>query len=264
MEVLHHDIGRDPLYKIWHYINGNMIIYMYSDGGSIVFQDKIYPIKKGALCFIGADKQLHTMPDNPSIYNRSKIIIPENIVRGFLNLQPEKDDFYNLFTSNSVVYAQIPPDKADDIETIFKEAEVAFSEKERDTQTIMCCFFRLLIYIKKYATEHTSLPDDFMTTVIEIINRNYSQDISLDRLCSEIHMSKYHFCRKFKNTMGITVMEYILKTRLAAAKDALLLNQMTIREISERCGFSSVSYFCQVFKQSTGITASAYRKRMMT
>ncbi len=57
-----------------------------------------------------------------------------------------------------------------------------------------------------------------VTRVQPYINNNYSKAISLEDICKEIHISKYHFCRKFKQVMGITVMEYILKTRVAAAK----------------------------------------------
>ena len=79
-----------------------------------------------------------------------------------------------------------------------------------------------------------------------------------------VHMSKYHLCRRFKNITGFTIMEYILKTRLAAAKNMLKTESISITEISEKCGFSSVSYFSRVFKEHTGITAIAYRKEYRT
>ncbi len=262
MKIIHHDIGRDRLYKIWHCLeNENMIIYTYSNGGSIVFQDKIYPIKKGTLCFIGTDKHHYTMPDNPSVYDRSKILIPENIVQGYINLFEKKEGFCNLFLENSVVYAMIPSKSEKEVSNIYKEAEIAFKENPADIQTLTCCFFRLMSYIQKYTTEQIGLADDFMTKVIDIINRKYSNELTLDYICNEMHMSKYHFCRKFKSTMGITVMEYILKTRLTAAKNKLTKGKLPISEISEKCGFSSISYFCQVFKRSTGITPSEYRKK---
>ncbi len=262
MKVIHHDIGRDPMYKIWHCIDGNMIIYMHSEGGSIVFQDKIYPIKKGSLCFIGADKQHHTLPDNPATYDRSKIIVPDSCVKGYLNLLPEKDELYSLFANNSVVYAEIPPDVQKSVEFIYKEAEDALSESTKDFRTVMCCFFRLMSLIKKYTIEHIGLSDDFLTRAIDIINRRSSAQISLDDICREMHMSKYHFCRKFKSAMGITVMDYILKTRLVAAKNALATDNLTVNEISEQCGFSSISYFCQAFKKHVGMSALEYRRKI--
>jgi AraC-like DNA-binding protein len=61
--------------------------------------------------------------------------------------------------------------------------------------------------------------------------------------------------------MGMTVMEYVLATRIAEAKTLLLSEDLSISQISDRCGFSSVSFFCQVFKAKEGITAKKFRKK---
>ena len=50
----------------------------------------------------------------------------------------------------------------------------------------------------------------------------------------------------------MTVMEYILKTRIVLAKGLLISEKIPVSEVSSRCGFSSVSYFCRVFKEETG------------
>jgi AraC-like DNA-binding protein len=55
-------------------------------------------------------------------------------------------------------------------------------------------------------------------------------------------------------------MEYILATRIVLAKEMLQKTDLTVGEISERCGFSSISYFCRVFKQDTGRTPLGFRK----
>ena len=73
-------------------------------------------------------------------------------------------------------------------------------------------------------------------------------------------MSKYHFCRRFRNAVGTTVMDYILRTRIMMAKDMLDNENMTVTEISNKCGFSSLSYFSRVFKEKTGKTPVEYRK----
>ena len=84
----------------------------------------------------------------------------------------------------------------------------------------------------------------------------------MDEICREIHISKYYFCRKFKKTTGFTVMDYVLKTRIVAAKGLLSETELSISEISNRCGFGSISYFCRVFKEHTGLTPLQYRKKI--
>ena len=67
MNISYHEVGRDPRYKIWHFTDANTIIYTYSSGGSIVFQDGVYPIEAGALCFIASGKLHYTM-QNKDLY----------------------------------------------------------------------------------------------------------------------------------------------------------------------------------------------------
>jgi AraC-like DNA-binding protein len=96
---------------------------------------------------------------------------------------------------------------------------------------------------------------------MDYINRNILSDITIDEICSAVHMSKYYFCRKFKESMGMTVMDYVLQTRIVLAKSILAKESMSITNVSEHCCFSSVSYFCRVFKEHTGKTPLEYRKQ---
>ncbi|MBQ9131438.1 MAG: helix-turn-helix transcriptional regulator [Clostridia bacterium] len=258
MEIMHHEIGRDALYKIWNTIPGAMIIYIYTEGGNIVFADQIFPMKKGTLCFIGPDTPHYTMPDIPARYDRSKIFLSFEAVRHLLNALPADGGMQRLFLGNSVIYAQIPPELQEEVERVF--AQAAAGRKEGLEELVACSFFQLMVYLKKYTVQPMGSPDDFLFRAVEYINRSYAKRITLEDVCEVIHVSKYHFCRRFKSLMGMTVMEYIQETRIAAAKTLLLNSELRIEEIAEQCGFSGLSYFSQIFKQRTGISATQYRR----
>ncbi len=258
MKIIHHEIGRDPLYKTWNSCEEVMIIYIYTDGGSIVFQDKIYPMEQGAMCFIRSKTQHYTMPAVPSQYDRSKIYISEDTVNAILKLTGQDKEFYRLFKNNSVIYAQIPPACRKDIEEIYLKAQAYLTDGFE--AGFIQQFFCLMTYLKLFSTEQISTPSDAVTASIEYINQNYHLPITLDDVCRQMHMSKYHFCRKFRHSVGTTVMQYLLNTRLAAAKSMLENEDCSISEVSERCGFSSFSYFCQIFKKHSGLSPSAYKK----
>lgn len=55
-------------------------------------------------------------------------------------------------------------------------------------------------------------------------------------------------------------MRYILKTRIVLAQTMLRKDNLTVSEVSSRCGFSSVSYFCRVFKEEIGVSPLKYKK----
>ena len=64
--------------------------------------------------------------------------------------------------------------------------------------------------------------------------------------------SAEHFIRQFKKVTGMTVANYILKTRIVMAQGMLQNSDATIGEVSEKCGFSGVYHFSRAFKQRTG------------
>lgn len=252
-------IGKDMMYKIWHCSNRPMIIYTYSDGGSVVFADKLFPIKRGTLCFIGAKKYNYTMPDNPESYIRSKIFCSSEQFEKILNVV--QSDFNNKFTPDNEVCAMVDDDKIEEVEAIFNELNAKSDDQQYTSAHYTSAFIRLLVYIDKYALNSVPSPKTFFSSAISYINSNLSEKITVDEIAETCHMSKYHFCRRFKKTIGYTVMEYILNTRLANAKVLLTSTDLSISEISEQCGFSGFSYFSRAFKENCGITPNEFRKQ---
>ncbi len=257
MEISYHEKGRDEHYKLWHFTDANTVIYTYSEGGSIVFQDGVYPIERGTLCFIASGKLHYTMPSAPSLYERSKIYLPDAQKSALLSLVPASSDFFRLFSQNNVVFAHVPEAAREEIDALFAEAKDA--REQNMPERFSSCFLRLMIAVKEYAAVMLPTPRGALSRALDYVNRRYKEDITLDDICAYIHTSKYYFCRIFKEAMGVTVMEYLLSTRLAAARSMLAESSLTVSRIAEECGFSCLSYFCQVFKEKTGLTAKKYR-----
>lgn len=254
----YHALGKDALFKTWHASEQVLLIYMHSDGGSIVCSENIYPIRRGVLCLIDANKYHYTMPDNPERYDRTKLFLSPESFHSIVKIGALEQKFQDT----SLVYAQLDDsaqEKANRIlEELCKEAE---SSSVSDA-LLVSAWLRLLILLDRYALENTASASGFLSHAMDYINRNILSDITIDNICAAVHMSKYYFCRKFKDSMGVTVMEYILKTRLVLAKNMLLQESASVTEISERCCFSSISYFCRVFKEDTGMSPTAYRRKL--
>ncbi len=96
-------------------------------------------------------------------------------------------------------------------------------------------------------------------TVIAFIENNYSEPIMIDDMINLIHISKYHFIRRFKRTMGVTPYHYLTNYRITAAKTMLRTTSKTVAEIAELCGFSDTSNFITQFKKQTGQKPLEYR-----
>lgn len=255
-----HELGKDRMFKIWHAADQAMFIYMCSEGGSIVCSEKAYPIKKGVLCFIGAGKFHYTMPDDPSAYDRSKLFVSSDMLQHVAAIMPYKD-ILRKFSDDSFVYAQIPCDKTNEVETIFKEINDYKNDDVYGPLITAASIIKLLVFSDKFHLETTPGVTGFMNKTIEYINNNIFESIDIEKICSAVHMSKYHLCREFKKNTGVTIMKYILKTRITLAKNMLLKDNLSVTEISNRCGFSSVSYFSRAFKEEAGITPLNFRRK---
>lgn len=261
--VIYHEIGKDPLFKIWHASQKAMFIYMNSDGGSIVCSERAYPISKGALCFVGAGKYHYTMPEIPENYERKKLFVSTDLMDKILDMSSESTMLHN-FSSGSFVYAMIDEKERAKVEEIFHKLKEYEGNKVYGDWILISSIIELLILLDKYSLENTPGPSGVISKAIEYINGNIIRDITIDEICFKTHISKFHFCRLFKKITGRTVMEYILETRIVMAKNMLLNESISITEISSRCGFSSISYFSRVFKEKTGITPLNYKKQRKT
>lgn len=256
-EIICHELGKDPLYKIWHVSKQPMFIYMHSDGGSIICSENSYPIQKGVLCFVGAGKYHYTMPDIPERYDRSKLFVPADEFDKILEMLSVNS---NKFSSGTFVYALIDESEECKVEEIFRKIKEYEHDETYGKWILTSGIIELLVFLNRYSFENIPAATGAVGRALEYINGNIEKNITIDEICSEIHMSKYHFCRQFKKATGTTVMKYILKTRIVMAKNMLLNETLTITEISNRCGFSSVSYFSRVFKDETSVTPLNYKK----
>lgn len=103
-------------------------------------------------------------------------------------------------------------------------------------------------------------PADDIQAVVNFIENNYSNAISIDDMVNNIHVSKYHFIRRFRRAMGITPYSYLTNYRINRSKTLLRTTDKTVSQIAETCGFLDTSNFIAQFKKHTGQKPLQYRR----
>ena len=101
--------------------------------------------------------------------------------------------------------------------------------------------------------------EQIVRRIKRIVEQHLSGDLSAEAVASRVYLAASHLRRVFKNTEGITLQDYVLRMRIAMAKQLLLQPENKVTEIALAVGYESVSYFCVVFKQCTGLTPTEYR-----
>lgn len=98
--------------------------------------------------------------------------------------------------------------------------------------------------------------------MLNYIHNHYGEPLSLEKIASAASVGVRECSRCFQRSIRRAPMEYVNLYRVQIASELLVSTNHTITEISEMCGFSSLSYFGKVFRQHTGVTPVQYRDRL--
>lgn len=98
-------------------------------------------------------------------------------------------------------------------------------------------------------------------SVHRYIDAHYKENISLDTLAEINHVSKYYMVHAFTEEYGISPINYMISCRIEEARQLLKTTDYSQAIISRMLGFSSPSYFSQVFRRTEKKSPTEYRKR---
>ena len=98
--------------------------------------------------------------------------------------------------------------------------------------------------------------------VVEYVEKNYREDISLEACAAEFDSSYTHLSRAFKQETGMRFVEYLNEQRINRAKSLLIRGELSMKEIVEEAGFRNYNYFFKVFKESTGMKPGEFAAKI--
>ena len=101
--------------------------------------------------------------------------------------------------------------------------------------------------------------NETMKSLLDYIEKNYKEHLTLEALASHVSLSKSECCRQFRQFTGETLFSYIQAIRLTHAVQLLNDRCMSITEIAYQTGFCSSSYFIETFRKRMGVTPRQYR-----
>ena len=97
----------------------------------------------------------------------------------------------------------------------------------------------------------------------KFMRENYSQGVTLPTIAKQVHLSPFHFHRRFTELLGITPKHFLYDCQIAHAEELLLASTHELEDIAKVCGFAHQSHFTSRFKQATGLTPTRWRKVKM-
>ncbi|HSQ44502.1 MAG TPA: helix-turn-helix domain-containing protein [Ginsengibacter sp.] len=141
-------------------------------------------------------------------------------------------------------------------------------EKFYDRQTAIHCakYFQIDLERNLQAefsifNGHKKHNDEEIATAQKIIEENYQDKISIEKLSSDLGVSRRNFDRRFIKATGITPLDYLQRVKIEAAKKMFETTRKTVNEIMYDVGYNDAKAFREVFSRVTGLSPLDYKSR---
>lgn len=155
-----------------------------------------------------------------------------------------------------------PPYDTPYLPEMTRRAEIPWGAEEMFGHRLEMFLLRLIRGTEKTASGGSEPHTDsaLLDSVNRYITEHYRQKITLDQLCLLFGMNKTTLCADFREAYGESVISRVNSLRVSDAKRLLREGNLSVTEISDAVGFSSIHYFCRIFKRITGQSPGDYER----
>ena len=241
-----------------HYHDRHQIIYIKSGTIEIDINDKTSNAYGGDVIIISRFE------------NHSIKILSDNYERYVLRLTPDlpNDEVFSIFTNRPEKFNNIISltEQKSTVENIFDRIIKEFSCTPDLTEQLQNLLLNeLLIYISRVLpyelSNYSSKSFNIALSLKSEFENRYFEEFRLEDLAKKYNVSISTLTHTFKRIVGVSVFEYLLSCRMAAAKKYLSKTDLTVGQIIEKCGFNDNSNFTRTFKKLNNITPLQFRKK---
>ncbi len=106
--------------------------------------------------------------------------------------------------------------------------------------------------------------DNRIAFALNYMKEHLTEKISIDKLVAKTSLSKSYFFKVFKNTLGMSPIDYLLIERIKFAKELFKTTNYQVAEVAYKTGFSSPSYFSKQFKRFEHMSPGYYKKEVLS
>ena len=241
---------------------------LYVDSGSVSIESEGYTgiLNKNHL-IIHKPNELHTLSCNQEN-------APNVIIIGFNcdceNLDAFSSKPYKLIGNQITLLTTIikesrnvypPPYDVSDVSGVNKRIDYPFGADQLIKNALEMLLIDIIRELNRLEERSVPKKESYnISQVHQYITNNFTENLYLDNLSFLFNTNKTYLCSEFKGVYGDSIINYIHKLRIKEAKHLMRTDNYNLTQIAERVGYSSVSYFCKVFKKYEKTAPSEYIK----
>ena len=230
--------------------NDKLLLFTVSGAGRIYTEEKQYLLKAGEGTMIDCRK-----------YHRYETAGKEVWQFYWVHFRGDENGFYqDLICRNSNIWAY-PKKTTEALEELLEQIHftdsLALSRRSHILENLL-----FAAGVSRSEAQGTSAVRSAVDIAVNYMQAHYAENLGLEQLAEQVHLSKYHFLRLFKDAMQTTPHQYLLMLRVNEAKKLLRTTNENLTSVCVRTGFADEGHFCRTFKRITGQTPYQYRRTM--
>lgn len=254
----------------FHYHDFNKIIIFISGNVTYLIEGKTYNLKPWDILLVNSNEIHKPIIDQSEIYERIIIWVNSSFLLQHNDSQCNLLTCFELAAEKKINLIRLSSEILVGIKNLLSQMEDTQSSLEFGSKVLKnALFLQFIVQLNRMYlgietnTEHPDIQyDESIEQILEYINANLNEDLSMDKLASVFYLSKYYLMRKFKQQTGYTVHNYILQKRLIAA-NALIRKGKSITSTCIECGFGDYSNFVRAFKKNFGLSPKKHYKMLL-
>jgi len=233
--------------------------------------------------FMAAGDVVIIPPNTTHSYTQNRSVTVFNcqfapiVLQSDLDWLRKMDGFFDLFMvepffRNEVKFRdklKVPDDHRPEVEGHFQQIRRELNEKatgfELAAKTHLVQL--IILFCRLYSAQKNASPwtnelsgkSALLREAIHYIEENFSERIAVEELAAAFYISPDHFSRLFRQSTGVSPIEYINHLRISKASQLLVIGGATVSEVAAKVGIQDPSYFTRLFKQITGQTPLEHR-----
>ena len=261
--IQHLETSRKHNMSVQHY-HDSYEVYLQLEGKRYIFYDNVcYTMERGDLAVFPPFVIHYAQSREADYYERYVLNVREETLNTILSTREN----HMLLGKLKAGVVRLTEEQTQSLYAHFTRVEEYTGKAgflaEKLTLSAVLQLLMFVVECKKETVQEdkeNKIPGQIIRA-INYVNHNYKEALSLDRIAEEINMSKYHFCRTFKNATGATVAEYLNNVRLTKVHSLLVNSDMSVGEIAGETGFGDTVNLSRNFKKVYGVSPVKFRKQ---
>lgn len=257
--------------EFFHAHEGLEILYIHHGQGTVIIDDQLYPIIPRTLFLFKPYQLHHTQIHVPPLYVRSLFKIKTSIVDHFAQNLPNTHhflkDFLTQHSTDQVFYLSEQQDSH--ITSAFKYMDdmIQSIPEAVHKEAITLFLWKLMVFVismtqpgkERLQNSPAIINTNHINALLQWLDIHFKHPFILEDIARDLNFSSSYLSRLFRNQTGKTIMQYTIEKRLEYSRMLLNSRSMSLEEIVQTAGFTSVNYFIRSFKSKYGLTPHQYR-----